>query len=764
MSVRQHRVPLGLALLASLLPVAGAVVPGLTYYFRDFTVTFYPQRWLFATEIAAGRLPAWNPFVQEGTFLLPALYPVDLLHALGPSPAWVSWLLTLHFPLAAAAAYGLARQLGVRPGGAGLAGALYASAGLAASSLNLYVFLQAYALAPLVALTLVRALEQGGRAIAIAALVLGAALSTLAVEFVGQAALLGLVVGQAWRSPRRGVSAVTLGVALAGLPVAILLGLLGETARGAGFGAEVALGHAVHPFGLVQVVVPQLFGSLAAPVESWWGHAFFSRGFPYFLSFHLGPLALALAVAGAATPGRGRRALLGLGALGLLYALGPWGGLAPLLQRVPGASLFRFPSKAMLLPTLAAVLLAGRGWDRVSAGEVRALGRTCLGLLALLASLAAAFLAFPGAALAALGGDPAVASRAHAWVPAACVAPLALCLAGAALALAAGRAVVTAPRAALVVALLAAADSVVAARGMNPQVPARYFELLPELRALHLDELGGGRVFSYGMDDSPALRAFLAGQPPGAALWSFFVSRQMLTPYTNVLDRVELAEAKDLTSLVPNPPELRPEDHDPARVGSILDYLRNQAVSRVLSLDPLQHADLRELAIVPTGAAGLSIHVYELLRPWPRVSLACRAHPAQREGALGLPFDKRFDPLRDVAVEPGAPAASCSSGTARVLHLGLRDEEHEVESDGPGYLVVRSAQARGWTASVDGVPARVYRANGRHRAVAVPAGRHRVLLHYDPPGLWSGLALFAAGALGVVTLLVAGGRGKMPTP
>ena len=41
-----------------------------------------PLRLLQARELAAGRLPTWNPYVFEGTFLAPELYPLDLLHAL----------------------------------------------------------------------------------------------------------------------------------------------------------------------------------------------------------------------------------------------------------------------------------------------------------------------------------------------------------------------------------------------------------------------------------------------------------------------------------------------------------------------------------------------------------------------------------------------------------------------------------------------------------------------------------------------------------
>ncbi len=147
-----------------------AAVPRNAYFFRDSTVTFLPLRLFAARELREGRFPSWNPYVFEGTFQLPALYPPDLLHVLWPSPAFVSWLLTLHLPLAALSAFWLARELGASRPAAFLAGAAYALGGFALSCLNLYVFLQALAIAPLVAGTLRRAAVRGGRPVVVAGL------------------------------------------------------------------------------------------------------------------------------------------------------------------------------------------------------------------------------------------------------------------------------------------------------------------------------------------------------------------------------------------------------------------------------------------------------------------------------------------------------------------------------------------------------------------------------------------------------------------
>src|SRR5262249_10296365 len=149
----------------------------------------------------------------------------------------------------------------------------------------------------------------------------------------------------------------------------VTAGLLSESVRGAGFSPDVALANAVPPVGLVQALVPNVFGSLASPVEAWWGGAFFPK-LPYFLSLYLGPLALALAWTGIpGAPPRTRRALLALAALALWYSLGAAGGLAPLVQRLPLFASLRFPTKALLLPHLAVALLAGLGATRLREGR-----------------------------------------------------------------------------------------------------------------------------------------------------------------------------------------------------------------------------------------------------------------------------------------------------------------------------------------------------------------------------------------------------------
>jgi len=76
---------------------------------------------------------------------------------------------------------------------------------------------------------------------------------------------------------------------------------------------------------------------------------------------------------------------------------------------------------------------------------------------------------------------------------------------------------------------------------------------------------------------------------------------------------------------------------------------------------------------------------------------------------------------------------------------------------GDAWLVSRQSHARGWSARVDGREAPVRRANGKHLAVPVPAGRHEVELRYHPPGLRAGALLSLLGAALVVGVWWKGG-------
>jgi len=99
---------------------------------------------------------------------------------------------------------------------------------------------------------------------------------------------------------------------------------------------------------------------------------------------------------------------------------------------------------------------------------------------------------------------------------------------------------------------------------------------------------------------------------------------------------------------------------------------------------------------------------------------------------------------------PGPGRAYTPSGPAKITLDGY--DRQTVEAVGPGLLTVKDRNMPGWSAKVDGAPVKV--TEGLWRQVFLPAGPHTVEFRYDPPGLRTGLAASAVGALLTALLLL----------
>jgi len=88
----------------------------------------------------------------------------------------------------------------------------------------------------------------------------------------------------------------------------------------------------------------------------------------------------------------------------------------------------------------------------------------------------------------------------------------------------------------------------------------------------------------------------------------------------------------------------------------------------------------------------------------------------------------------------------------------LRDEPLEVALEATlvadGYIILADTAFPGWTATVDGSPARIRRADSLFRAVRLPPGRHEVVFRYTAASFHRGLWLCAAGLLVGIAVLV----------
>ena len=91
--------------------------------------------------------------------------------------------------------------------------------------------------------------------------------------------------------------------------------------------------------------------------------------------------------------------------------------------------------------------------------------------------------------------------------------------------------------------------------------------------------------------------------------------------------------------------------------------------------------------------------------------------------------------------EVGLATFSQPGGTAAATYRGIGAQEARIDvtAHSPAVVVIRNAYDPGWTATVDGRPAKVLPTDYLIQGVVVPPGRHRIVLRYDDPAIGYGL-------------------------
>lgn len=157
------------------------------------------------------------------------------------------------------------------------------------------------------------------------------------------------------------------------------------------------------------------------------------------------------------------------------------------------------------------------------------------------------------------------------------------------------------------------------------------------------------------------------------------------------------------------------------------------------------------LKLVHVGSAA----VYDRLNYVPRVRWA--SDPVDEPNAtkrLALLSGGTLRP--DQVVLEQAPAAGGGTALVTVTEDGYGEVEATVTANGTGYLVLADTIKGNWTATVDGAPAELLRADHAFVAIAVPDGRHTVRFAYSTPASGLGGWLSLAAALAVCTVFVVG--------
>ncbi|MGH2594164.1 MAG: YfhO family protein, partial [Anaerolineae bacterium] len=141
------------------------------------------------------------------------------------------------------------------------------------------------------------------------------------------------------------------------------------------------------------------------------------------------------------------------------------------------------------------------------------------------------------------------------------------------------------------------------------------------------------------------------------------------------------------------------------------------------------------------------VKVYENIDALPRAFVVPEARFAVGDDdAVAMMQDPDFDPSQTVVI--AGAAQSIEEGATRNTQYDLRFTHYapeyitlEVTTDEAGYLVLTDAWYSGWTATVDGAPSEILRADVAFRAVRIGPGAHRIEFRYEPQTVRIGAAI-----------------------
>lgn len=763
------------------------VLLGETFAARDNLTLVLPSRHHLGEALAAGRLPEWCDWIGLGVPFAAnpingVAYPPFWIAALADPIVASDALVLLHLVLAGIGSGLFARRLGASTWGAIAAASAFATCGYVASMpANNNVHLLCWI--PWVAWAADRAAVPDGhdraarvRATAWLAVAFALQLTVGEPAHVLSAAALALAIVVVRGRPRaaavgRAAVAFAASLPLSAATLLPALAVVDWTSRGGG-AEEGASVWALSPLRILELAWPGVLGpqvgpgslsaNLARGLADTFGAAGRLNGPSWSFGVFLGIPVLVLAARELAATRSGR--WLALASLAFVaLALGAATPLYPVVAAlVPGASLVRYPEKLLVPALVLWTAYAGVGFGRLaSAGPdrwtVRAAlaGATGLGVTLALGWLLRAPIARAASARTqgsffpvdgAAGVEASIRSGALAF---------AVALAFAALLVLAAR--LDRPRLASAAAALALGHLMWLAPGLNPSLPrAKIREAPPLLARAGLPRRGippprvgvEERRPPWGDYETPAdVGAFVMHGLSGNAAALFGLAAYPGTYSFEQAALLRLRRAQQAAMSGGNVP-----------LGWRYALVGAEAV--IVSSDFVPLFGLPTVAVDPWAGSSL----LRVVGARPRAFVAPRWRHAP-DPARELAAPGRLD-LGLVVLE-GRGDASPDEAAAEPIHACAASSERpesvllDCSSSRGGYAVLLDAHAPGWSATVDGMPARIEAADGVFRAVRVGPGPHRIEMTYRTPWLRAGIAIAIAGwAAWAVVLIVARRKGR----
>ncbi|MEZ5844719.1 MAG: hypothetical protein R3D27_13435 [Hyphomicrobiaceae bacterium] len=747
----------------------------------DAKAHFQAQIQFLANALHAGQSPAWSPNVFAGSPQIAdpqslIFSPAYLIAAISPAPSFQlfdGYVLTL-LAIGGIAIIAFFRDRGWHPAGGLLAALVFAFGASASWRVQHIGQVQSYALFAVALLALTRALDRGSIVYGVGA---GVAAGLMIVE-PDQVALIGayllamLVIVHVMACPgrrlveSRRIAAPLAAGAIAGalivlVPLVMTVLFAAASSRPAIPFAEAARG-SLHPVSLLTAIIADLFGALSQTVDYWGPYSETWDPNELTLSQNMSqvyagilPVVLIIVV------GFGRGWLFAreirpyamMLALVTFYALGSWTPVFRVMFDVlPGVAMFRRPADATFFIGALLGIVGGYLLHRWlgQPGPAR-LQPTSLAIFVLL-----------------LAAGCAIAYLEDHWREARLPIMIAGCWIACALGLLALLTRLPRPNGILAVALAAGFTTADLALNNGPNestalAPAPYDILKPDTR-----------------NSTIRLIKSLTRQPPGsprrdrvelAGLGFEWPNAAMVHGFDHVLGynplRLEVVtEAIGAGDTIAGPDQRQFTALFPSYRSRLADLLGLRYIATPIEIGKIDHrlkpGDVRLIARTRDA------FVYENPRALPRVMLVRDFLPAEFGDLIATGAWPSFDPTRTVLLEEippeasrtravraptsrrgtGGPRSTAGLATAAAILMRhripapddavrlLRYEntlvEIEAASRRPGYVVLNDVWHPWWSATVDGRPSEVLKANVMFRAVAVPAGRVRVRFTFEP--------------------------------
>jgi hypothetical protein len=743
-----------------------------TFAVRDHLTHTLPSRTYLAENLSRGHFPEWWDGLRLGERFAAdpnsgVTYPLAWLVAL-VGPLWgADLILILHVWLAGVGTLLLARRLGASALGSLLAGIALMLSGYVTSMVVNGSILMPLGWMPLLAwasLGLTQTEERQAylrRGLIFALVLSGSVAAGNPAGFnsvVLAVALVALTARRRWTSLLVLAAAGALGVLMGAASLLVAVASFGDGARAAEFSLAAAGAWSLHPLRLLELVWPNVLGQGFRPercLASLWASGGGPLEATWSASLYMGaPVLLCAALAA----WRGDRPARRLAILSLVFVALAFGTFTPLygLYRslVWPERWLRYPEKHIAGALVLWAALAGVGFDRLfepSARRSRALlgaaVAACLAAGLGLATLGRGYLisAIASASQAAhtpLDGPAAVSEVLAGGLAATAVAglvPLAVLLAG-------HRGFGGWARPLLLLVLVI--QLIEHDWSVHVTVPRELVRAVPAvLQPLPPPQAGEWpRLLRRVSDVTPlsvsgeARAAFLhhTAIPNDGARFGFAQVPAYVIAGTARFDLFATASGR-------------------ANLERVMDVLDIRYLLIDVASAPAMGMPVRS----PAAFAGNVVLENTIRRSRAFVAYRWRLGVSDQDALTSL-FDTRRSELDLGQVRLAGPGTSdlLASEKPTPCRLEKPQAEHLIvncQAARAGYAVLLDEWTHGWTATVDGVPTPIERADVLARAVPVSAGEHRIEMRYRTPGLRPGLWLAAGGWL-VFGLLLAYGR------